>query len=68
MLQSSYGTKSFLRAPQTGQNQSSGMSSNAVPGAMPAVGVALRGVVDEPAGLADPFLGCCCLGQGARLV
>ena len=26
---------SDLRAPQTGQNQSSGMSSNAVPGAMP---------------------------------
>ena len=36
--QSSYGTKSFLRAPHTGQNQSSGICSNAVPGAMPPSG------------------------------
>ena len=35
---SSYGTKSFFRAPQTGQNQSSGMASNAVPGARPPSG------------------------------
>jgi adenosylmethionine-8-amino-7-oxononanoate aminotransferase len=34
----SYGSKSFLRAPQTGQNQSSGMSSNGVPGGMPPSG------------------------------
>ena len=35
---SSYGSKSDLRAPQTGQNQSSGMSSNAVPGGTPPSG------------------------------
>ena len=35
---SSYGSKSALRAPQTGQNQSSGMSSNAVPGGTPPSG------------------------------
>jgi hypothetical protein len=34
----SYGSKSFLRAPQTGQNQSSGMSVNAVPAGMPPSG------------------------------
>jgi adenosylmethionine-8-amino-7-oxononanoate aminotransferase len=33
-----YGSKSFLRAPQTGQNQSSGMSSKGVPGGMPPSG------------------------------
>ena len=36
--QSSYGVKSRLRAPQTGQNHVSGMSSNAVPGGMPPSG------------------------------
>jgi adenosylmethionine-8-amino-7-oxononanoate aminotransferase len=36
--QSSYSVKSRLRAPQTGQNQVSGMSSNAVPGGMPPSG------------------------------
>ncbi len=35
---SSYGSKSAFRAPQTGQNQSSGMSSNAVPGGTPPSG------------------------------
>ena len=34
----SYGTKSTLRAPQTGQYQSSGMSVNAVPGGIPPSG------------------------------
>ena len=36
--QSSSGEKSALRAPQTGQNQSLGMSSNAVPAGMPPSG------------------------------
>ena len=36
--QSSYGVKSFFRAPQTGQNHVSGMSSNAVPAGMPPSG------------------------------
>ena len=36
--QPSYGLKSALRAPQTGQNQSSGMSVKAVPGGMPPSG------------------------------
>ena len=31
-------SKSFLRAPHTGQNQSSGMSSNAVPAGIPPSG------------------------------
>jgi len=35
---SSYSSKSALRAPQTGQNQSSGMSSKAVPGGTPPSG------------------------------
>jgi hypothetical protein len=35
---SSKGEKSFFRAPHTGQNQSSGMSSNAVPGGIPPSG------------------------------
>jgi putative transposase len=34
----SYGTKSALRAPQTGQYQSSGMSVNSVPGGIPPSG------------------------------
>jgi hypothetical protein len=34
----SYGMKSSFRAPQTGQTQSSGMSSNAVPAGMPPSG------------------------------
>ena len=36
--QSSYGTKSFFRAPQTGQTHESGMSSNGVPGGIPPSG------------------------------
>jgi hypothetical protein len=36
--QSSKGVKSFLRAPQTGQNQVSGISAKAVPGGMPPSG------------------------------
>ena len=36
--QFSSGTKSALRAPHTGQYQSSGMSVNAVPGGMPPSG------------------------------
>ena len=36
--QSSYGEKSRLRAPQTGQNHVSGMSSNRVPGGIPPSG------------------------------
>ncbi len=35
---SSYGSKSLLRAPHTGQNHVSGMSSNAVPDGMPPSG------------------------------
>ena len=35
---SSYGSKSALRAPHTGQNQSSGIWSNGVPGGMPPSG------------------------------
>ena len=50
------GTKSRLRAPHTGQNQVSGMSSKAVPGGNAPVRVALLGVVDVAAGLADPAL------------
>jgi hypothetical protein len=34
----SYGSKSRLRAPHTGQNQSSGMSANSVPGGTPPSG------------------------------
>ena len=50
----SIGEKSSLRAPQTGQDQFAGMSSNFEPGIDSAVGVALRRVVDIPAELADP--------------
>ena len=45
---SSTGSKSALRAPQTGQNQVSGISLKSVPGDA-AVRIALVGVVDEPA-------------------
>ena len=48
--------KSRLRAPHTGQNHVSGMSSNGGARRDAAVGVAVGGVVDEPAGLADPLL------------
>ena len=50
------GEKSAFLAPHTGQNQSVGMSSNAVPAGMPPSGIPLGRVVDESAGLADPLL------------
>ena len=52
----SYGSKSALRAPQTGQNQVSGISLEGGPGRDAAVGIAVVGVVDEPARGADPEL------------